>query len=53
MSNENQNKEVQIYLLELITKLADGKKWRHTDTKVLPDGRVIIQIKVEKKICKI
>lgn len=42
-------KEIQIYLIDLITQLAKNKQWRHTDTKVLPDGRVIIQIKIEKK----
>jgi hypothetical protein len=46
---KGQNIEIEIYLLQFIKQIAVGKDWRHTDTKILPDGRVIIQLKLQKK----
>ena len=43
-------KDVQVYLIELISKLAKDGEWRHTGTQVLAEGRVIIHLKIEKKL---
>lgn len=46
---ENQNKEPEFDLMLIMNTLAAGRKWRHTYTQVLPDGRVTIQLKIEKR----
>jgi hypothetical protein len=46
---KGQNIEIEVYLLQFIKQISVGKDWRHTNTTILPDGRVIIQLKLEKK----
>jgi hypothetical protein len=46
---ENQKEKPAFDLMVLIETLAKGRGWKHTYTQVLPDGRVNIQIIIEKK----